>query len=155
VIWLGSLWLVVCSFLTLNKNPYANDYKIRIPRGLANWRELSKEIYPLTFIGTNKNRLPAKGSNAGSCGSAMDNIAEGFERGSQLEFINSLSYSKGEVGELKSQLYRCADNHYISSELFDDLYNKADKLTKKITAFISYLNASKIRGQKFKNRDSS
>ncbi len=41
----------------------------------------------------------------GSSGSIMDNIAEGFERGSKLEFINSLSYSKGEVGELKSQLY--------------------------------------------------
>ena len=36
----------------------------------------------------------------------------------QLEFINSLSYSKGEVGELKSQLYRCLDNSYINQELF-------------------------------------
>ncbi len=89
----------------------------------------------------------------GSSGSVMDNIAEGFERGSQLEFINSLSYSKGEVGELKSQLYRCLDNNYINNELFDDLYGNADKLTKKITAFISYLNSSKIRGQKFKNRN--
>jgi four helix bundle protein len=82
----------------------------------------------------------------------MDNIAEGFERGSQFEFVNSLSYSKGEIGELKSQLYRCHDNNYISAEHFDELYKKADILTKKITAFISYLNASKIKGQKFKNR---
>ncbi|MFZ1368818.1 MAG: four helix bundle protein [Ferruginibacter sp.] len=75
------------------------------------------------------------------------------ERGSKLEFINSLSYSKGEVGELKSQLYRSLDNKYISQEIFDDLYSKADKLTKKITTFITYLNSTKIRGQKFKNRD--
>ena len=40
----------------------------------------------------------------GSVGSAMDNIGEGFERSSRLEFINSLSISKGECGELKSQL---------------------------------------------------
>ena len=64
-----------------------------------------------------------------------------------------LSYSKGKVGELKSQLYRALDNKYISQEIFDTLYSKADIITKKITAFITYLNASKIKGQKFKNRD--
>ncbi len=40
----------------------------------------------------------------------------------------------------------------MSQEIFDDLYNKADIITKKITAFITYLNSSKIKGQKFKNR---
>jgi len=118
-------------------------------------RELSKAVYPLTFIEPIKSDYRIKDQMRGSCGSSMDNIAEGFERGSQFEFIISLSYSRGEVGELKSQLYRCADNSYISQELFDALYDKADKLTKKITAFISYLNGSKIRGQKFKNSNSS
>ncbi len=82
----------------------------------------------------------------------MDNIAEGFERASKLEFINSLSYSKGEIGELKSQLYRCVDNKYLSQEVFNTLYQKADILAKKIYAFITYLNTSKTKGQKFKNR---
>jgi len=39
-----------------------------------------------------------------AAGSIMDNMAEGFERYSRLEFLNSLSISKGECGELKSQL---------------------------------------------------
>ena len=116
-------------------------------------RELSKEIYALTFIEPIKSDFRLRDQMRGSSGSVMDNIAEGFERGSKLEFINSLSYSKGEVGELKSQLYRSLDNKYISQEIFDDLYSKADKLTKKITTFITYLNSTKIRGQKFKNRD--
>jgi four helix bundle protein len=116
-------------------------------------RELSKEIYSFTFIEPIKSDFRLKDQMRGSSGSLMDNIAEGFERGSKLEFINSLGYSKGEVGELKSQLYRSLDNKYISQEIFDDLYGKADVLTKKITAFISYLNASNIRGQKFKNRN--
>ena len=116
-------------------------------------RELSKEIYSLTFVDPIKSDYRLKDQMRGSAGSIMDNIAEGFERGSKLEFINSLGYSKGEVGELKSQLYRSLDNKYISQEIFDDLYNKADIITKKITAFITYLNASKIKGQKFKNRN--
>lgn len=83
----------------------------------------------------------------------MDNIAEGFERGSRLEFINSLSISKGETGELKSQLYRAYGNAYISDPIFNELYTEADLLTKKTTSFITYLNGSKYKGQKFKNRD--
>lgn len=118
-------------------------------------RLLSQSIYPLTFTDPVKNDYRLKDQMRGSAGSIMDNIAEGFERASQFEFINSLSIAKGEVGELKSQLYRCLDNNYVSQELFDELYEKADMLTKKITAFISYLNASKIRGQKYKNRTSS
>jgi four helix bundle protein len=116
-------------------------------------RELSKEIYSLTFIEPIKSDFRLKDQMRGSSGSVMDNIAEGFERGSKLEFINSLGYSKGEVGELKSQLYRSLDNKYITQQIFDNLYSQADKLTKKITAFITYLNASKIKGQKFKNRN--
>ncbi len=117
-------------------------------------RELSKKIYSLTFIEPIKSDYRLKDQMRGSSGSAMDNIAEGFERGSQFEFINSLSYSKGEIGELKSQLHRCLDNKYITQELFNELYNLADLLTKKLSAFITYLNASKIKGQKFKNRSS-
>ena len=82
----------------------------------------------------------------------MDNIAEGFERGSKHEFINSLTIAKGEVGEYKSQLYRGLDNQYLSKEWFNDLYALSDELTKMITSFVSYLKRSAIKGQTFKNR---
>ena len=115
-------------------------------------RALSKKIYQLTFTEPIKSDYRLKDQMRGSAGSIMDNIAEGFERGSQLEFVNSLSYSKGEAGELRSQLYRCLDNHYIDDKLFNELLSQADLLTRKIAAFITYLNSSKFRGQKFKNR---
>ena len=115
-------------------------------------RILSDRVYPLTFKEPIANDFRLKDQMRGSVGSIMDNIAEGFERGSKLEFLNSLSISKGEVGELKSQFYRCLDNKYITQKLFDELYNLADELTKMITSFIGYLNKSKIKGQKFKNR---
>jgi four helix bundle protein len=115
-------------------------------------RILSQKIYPLTFIVPIKDDFRYKDQIRGSSGSIMDNISEGFERGSKLEFINSLSIAKGEVGEFKSQLYRGLDNKYFTEESFNNLYSLADELTKMITSFISYLNKSAIKGQKFKNR---
>lgn len=82
----------------------------------------------------------------------MDNIAEGFGRGSKLEFINGLTVAKGEAEELQSQLYRGFDIQYISQQLFDELYELSDIVVRKIGAFISYLNKSNIKGQKFKER---
>ncbi len=115
-------------------------------------RILSNKIYPLTFIQPMCDDFRLKDQLRGSCGSIMDNIAEGFERGSKLEFINALSIAKGETGELKSQVYRCLDNKYISKKHFEELYSLADQLTKMITSFIIYLNKSTIRGHKFKYR---
>ena len=88
-----------------------------------------------------------------SSGSVLDNIGEGFERNSRLEFVNSLSISKGECGELKSQLYRVRDDNYIDEKEFEELYLEADLETKKIASFIIYLNKSNIKGLKFKNRE--
>jgi four helix bundle protein len=115
-------------------------------------RLLSQKTYPLTFAKPISEDFRYKDQVRGSIGSVMDNITEGFERGSKLEFINSLTIAKGEVGEYKSQLYRGIDNKYLTKELFNDLYSLADELTKMITSFISYLNQSAIKGQKFKNR---
>ena len=115
-------------------------------------RMLSDKIYPLTFTEPISHDFRFKDQIRGSMGSIMDNIAEGFERGSKLEFINSLTISKGEVGEFKSQLYRGLDNRYFSKDQFEEFYNLADEITKMITTLINYLNKSKFKGQKFKDR---
>ena len=116
-------------------------------------RLLSQKIYPLTFIEPIKSDFRFKDQIRGSVGSVMDNIAEGFERSSKLEFINVLTVAKGELGELKSQLYRGLDNHYFPQATFEELYMLADEITKMITTFISYLNKSDFKGQKFKDRN--
>jgi four helix bundle protein len=84
--------------------------------------------------------------------SVMDNIAEGFERSSRLAFINFLSISKRSCGEVKLQLYGAKDQLYISEEELLETYNAYDKLALNIAGFISYLNQSEVKGQKFKDR---
>jgi four helix bundle protein len=115
-------------------------------------RKLCQTIYPLTFQEPISKDFRYKDQIRGTCGSIMDNIAEGFGRGSKNEFVNSLTAAKGEAEELKSQLYRGYDIGYMPKEHFEQLYKEADLLVKKLGAFIHYLNHSDIRGQKFKER---
>ena len=73
--------------------------------------------------------------------SSMSNIAEGFSRKSNKEFIQFLFISKSSAAEVQSQLYVALDQGYISQSDFDRIYNQAEKVSKMDSGFIKYLNS--------------
>jgi four helix bundle protein len=114
-------------------------------------RSLSLKVYKLTEVGPASKDFKFRDQIRASAGSVMDNIAEGFERSSQFEFVNFLGVSKGSSGEVRSQLYRGMDQNYFSQDS-NQLIKEYEELASKISGFMKYLNQSEIRGQKFKDR---
>ena len=113
-------------------------------------REFCKDIFEITNRDPFIKDFRLKDQIRSSSGSIMDNIAEGFERGGNKEFIQFLHVSKGSCGEARSQLYRALDYQYITSAEFDLLKEKTIQISQTVGAFINYLKQTDMKGSKFK-----
>lgn len=95
-------------------------------------RGLCKDIYIITDAESFKCDYRFTQQIRAAAGSIMDNIAEGFERNGNKEFVNFLYIAKGSCGEVRSQLLRANDVGYINGDTFRQLYDRTLELGRKI-----------------------
>lgn len=112
-------------------------------------REICKEVWDIIQNTSLQKDYKLREQINGASGSVMDNIAEGFERDGNREFINFLSIAKASCGETRSQLYRCLDRSHIDEETFKRILDKTILNSRKIKSFMIYLKNSERRGSKY------
>jgi four helix bundle protein len=112
-------------------------------------RELFKITNKLTSQRPLSNNYPVRDQMTRSSLSVMSNIAEGFDRGGNKEFIQYLYISKGSCSELRSQLYAARDAGYLSDEDFEVIHNLAEETSRIIQGLIGAIKQSKKKGHKF------
>jgi len=113
-------------------------------------RELRRAIYNCSRNGAFGKDFGLRDQIRRSAVSVTSNIAEGFERGGNKEFIQFLANSKGSCGELRDQLYAALDEQYIAAVQFETLCNQAVEISRLISGLMSYLKQSEMRGAKYK-----
>ena len=127
---------------------------VRLFEDIEAWQEarkLSSWIYAVTRSGTFSRDFSLRDQLRRAAVSVMSNIAEGFDRGGNREFIQYLYIAKGSAAEVQSQLYVALDAGYITPDEFQKLYAQARSVAHLIGGFIRYLAGSKNKGIKFKS----
>ena len=62
----------------------------------------------------------------------MNNIAEGYESGSDAKYVNFLNIAKGSCSEVRNMLYLCKDRHFCTEEQFIDLKSQAIQISSQL-----------------------
>jgi four helix bundle protein len=112
-------------------------------------RVLAKDIYRISSTDQFSKDYRFCGQIRAAIGSVMDNIAEGFERENNKEFIQFLYFAKGSCGEVRSQLHRAKDVEFISDEVYKEYIERAINLNTSIYNFIKYLKNSDVSGMRY------
>jgi four helix bundle protein len=112
-------------------------------------RQLTQETYRLTRTERFSRDFGLRDQMQRAAVSIMSNIAEGFERGGNQEFIQFLYVAKASCGEVRSQLYVALDQGYATPNEAEKLLQSFKRLSGMISNLISYLRQSNLRGEKF------
>ncbi len=127
--------------------------KIKKFEDIVSWkraRSLTKNIYQVTATGKFAHDFGLKDQIRRATVSILSNIAEGFERGGDKEFLQFLALAKGSCGEARAQLYVALDQEYISVVQFETLIRAATEVSQLISGFMKYLRESTLRGSKYR-----
>ena len=124
-------------------------HKIEDLRVWQNARVLCKTIYTLTHKEGFEKDFRFVQQIRAAAGSIMDNIAEGYGRGGNKEFIQFLSIAKGSTQEVLSQLYRAYDVQHITEQEFIETKQLLNTISVMLHNLIERLKQSDIKGSKY------
>lgn len=132
----------------MSSTPKVDEDMTKIERfeDLQSWqkaRQLTNMIYDLTEHPRFSKDFRLSNQIQGAAGSVMHNIAEGFDSGTNAEFIRFLKMSRRSASEVQSELYLALDRKYINQDELNKAYNLATESKRLINGMISYLRKSK------------
>jgi four helix bundle protein len=113
---------------------------------IQSWQEartLTKQVYGITKELQFRRDQALCGQIQRASVSIMANIAEGFDRKSEKEFVQFLNYASSSACEVQSHLYVALDQHYISEQDFGIVYEQVKKTKSLINGFIAYLKGKR------------
>ena len=70
-----------------------------------------------------------------------------MESDTQQQFVRFLGYAKASAGETRAQLYVALDVGYIQQDQFAALFDRVDKCSRQLSAFMTYLKTHPNRRQ--------
>jgi four helix bundle protein len=112
-------------------------------------RQLTKKVYEAINQSPSWQKdMRLCGQMRDAAGSVMSNIAEGFARRSNKEFVQFLFIAMSSAAEVQSRLYIAVDQKYVSQEIFASIYEQADKTSRIISGLIKYLRTKQTRQTK-------
>ncbi len=104
---------------------------------LQSWQkgcQLANIIYDLTEQPLFARDFRLRDQIQGAAGSVMHNIAEGFDSGSNPEFIRFLKMARRSASEVQSELYLALDRKYITVDQLNAAYERATEAKRLIMA---------------------
>lgn len=113
-------------------------------------RQVTRSIYEISSSGNFAKDYALCNQIRRASISILSNIAEGFERSGNKEFLNFLAIAKGSCGEVRAQLYVALDQRYVDELKFDEVSANLLETSRVIAGFMRYLQQTELRGNKFK-----
>ena len=104
-------------------------------------REIAQQVYSITGSGDFARDFGLRDQMQRSAVSIMANIAEGFDSGSNKEFIRFLGYALRSATELQSHLYVALDQGYLDQQKFNTLFALTTKCKNLFSGFTRYLRS--------------
>jgi four helix bundle protein len=118
-------------------------------------RELAVDVYRASASGPLRKEFVLRDQILRAAISTMANIAEGFERDGNREFLQFLAIAKGSVGELRSHLHLAHSQGLLTESDLRRLFALAQETSLTIGGLMGYLRSCSLKGKKFDSAKNS